>query len=70
MPGAAQAQDTVTIKAARILDGRGGTLTNAAIVVQGTKIVRIDPNPGKVTYDLGDMTVMSAAWRCGRRWGR
>jgi imidazolonepropionase-like amidohydrolase len=58
LPGALFAQDTITIKAARILDGKGGTLTNAAIVVQGSKIVAIDMSPQRVTYDLGDMTLM------------
>jgi imidazolonepropionase-like amidohydrolase len=52
------AQDTITIKAARILDGTGKTVTDAAIVVQGSKIVRIEPRPQHVTYDLGDMTLM------------
>jgi imidazolonepropionase-like amidohydrolase len=57
-PAGAVAQDTVTIKAARILDGKGATLTNAAVVVQGTKILRIEQSPQRVTYDLGDMTLM------------
>jgi imidazolonepropionase-like amidohydrolase len=57
-PAAALAQNTVSIKAARILDGKGGSLTNAAIVVQGSKIVGIEQSPRKVTYDLGDMTLM------------
>ncbi len=55
---AASAQDTITIKAARVLDGKGGVLTNAAVTVQGSKIIGIDRNPGRVTYDLGDMTLM------------
>lgn len=55
---AASAQDTITIKAARVLDGKGGVLTNAAVTVQGSKITGVDTNPGPVTYDLGDMTLM------------
>lgn len=50
----------VTIKAARVLDGRGGVLQNAIITVQGSKIVSIgqDPGPNPITYDLGDATVL------------
>ena len=58
VPGAAFAQEPVSIKAARVLDGKGGILMNAAVVVEGSKIVRIDPNPTTVTYDLGDATLM------------
>lgn len=58
VPGAAAAQGTITIKAARVLDGKGAVITNAAVVVRGSKIVGIERNPGRVTYDLGDMTLM------------
>jgi imidazolonepropionase-like amidohydrolase len=58
LPGSLFAQETITIKAARILDGKGAVFTNAAVVVQGSQIVRIDRNPTRVTYDLGDMTLM------------
>jgi imidazolonepropionase-like amidohydrolase len=58
LPTSVFAQEIITIKAARILDGKGATLTDAAIVVQGSKIVRIEPRPQRVTYDLGDMTLM------------
>ena len=49
---------TVTIRAARVLDGRGQILANAVIEVQGTKIVKIDQRSGPVTHDLGDATLM------------
>jgi imidazolonepropionase-like amidohydrolase len=58
LPAAVLAQEPITIKAARILDGKGATLTNAAIVVRGPKIVGIEQSPRSVTYDLGDMTLM------------
>jgi imidazolonepropionase-like amidohydrolase len=48
----------ITIRAARVLDGRGATLTNAVVEVQGAKIVKIDQRTGPVTYDLGDATVL------------
>src|SRR5437762_2977157 len=49
---------TLTIKAARIIDGRGHVTKNAAVVVDGDKIVRIDPRPARADYDLGDRTLM------------
>lgn len=53
-------QDTapLTIRAARLLDGRGQTLTNAVIEVRGNRIVRIDQRTGPVTHDLGSATLM------------
>src|SRR6266705_578656 len=49
---------TLTIKAARVIDGRGHVMQNAAVVVDGDKIVRIDPHPTRADYDLGDRTLM------------
>jgi imidazolonepropionase-like amidohydrolase len=59
-PAAALAQqDTIVIRAGTILDGKGAVLRDTAIVVQGSKIVRIDPKAvGGVTYDLKALTVM------------
>jgi imidazolonepropionase-like amidohydrolase len=62
-PAVLIAQDqTVRIHAATILDGTGGVLRNATIVVQGSTIAAIDTsNAGagaNVTYDLGALTVM------------
>ncbi len=48
----------VTIRAARVLNGRGQTLTNAVVEVRGTRIIRIDERPGPVTHDLGNATWM------------
>jgi len=48
----------ITIKAARILDGRGNVVRNGAVVVDGTKIVRIDKHPSHADIDLGDRTLM------------
>jgi imidazolonepropionase-like amidohydrolase len=48
----------ITIRAARVLDGRGGTVTNSVIEVQGSKITRIDQRTGPVTHELGDVTVL------------
>ena len=48
----------ITIRAARVLDGRGNTMRNAVVEVQGSKITAIDQRTGPVTYDLGDVTVL------------
>ncbi len=49
---------TITIRAARVLDGRGKTIANGVVEVQGTRIVKIDQRTGPVTHDLGDATLM------------
>ncbi|HKP82544.1 MAG TPA: amidohydrolase family protein [Pyrinomonadaceae bacterium] len=48
----------IVIAADSVLDGKGGVLRNTRIVVEGSKIVRIDPNAGPVTYDLRGLTVL------------
>ena len=56
--GRGGAGQTIAIRAARLLDGRGKTLANGVIEVQGSKIVTIDQRSGPVTYDLGDATLL------------
>ncbi len=49
------------IRAARVIDGRGHVTEDAAVVVEGSKILRIVPNAKtltNVTIDLGDKTIM------------
>jgi imidazolonepropionase-like amidohydrolase len=48
----------IVIAADTVLDGKGNVLHNTRIVVEGSKIVRIDPNAGPVTYDLRGLTVL------------
>jgi imidazolonepropionase-like amidohydrolase len=55
--GSLEAKEIV-IRAARVIDGRGAIIRNAAVVVDGSKIVRIDKNPTRADYDLGDRTLM------------
>ena len=55
--GFAQTQ-SVTIRAARAVDGRGKVITNAVVEVRGDKIVAVDQRSGPVTYDLGNVTVL------------
>jgi imidazolonepropionase-like amidohydrolase len=53
----AQSQPT-TIRAARVLDGKGRVLTNATVEVRDGKIAAVDQRTGPVTYDLGDATLL------------
>lgn len=55
---AAQTPQTITIRAARVLDGRGNVLTNATVEVRNDTIVAVDQRSGPVTYDLGAVTLM------------
>ncbi len=48
----------VVIRARRVIDGRGAIIRDAAVVVDGSKIVRIDKNPKSADYDLGKRTLM------------
>lgn len=48
----------IIIAADTILDGRGNVLHKTRIVVQGGKIVGIDPKAQPVTYDFHESTVM------------
>ncbi len=50
--------DLLVLKAQRILDGRGAVHRNAAVVIDGSKIVRIDDHPARFDRDLGNRTIM------------
>jgi imidazolonepropionase-like amidohydrolase len=50
--------ERVVIAVSRLLDGKGEIVTNTRIVVEGSRIVAIDPNAGPVTYDLRGRTVL------------
>ena len=53
------AQDApIVIKAGTMLDGKGGTRRNAAIVVQGTRIARVENAAATATYDFSGLTVL------------
>ena len=53
----AQPKRTV-IQVGTLLDGRGGVIKNTRIVVEGTKIVRLDPKAKPVDFDLSRFTVL------------
>ena len=48
----------IVIAASTVLDGKGQVLHNTRIVVEGSKIVAIDPKAGPVDYDLRGLTVL------------
>ena len=55
--GAAQSTDTV-VRAARIVDGKGGVLANGAVTIREGRIVSVGPARGTATVDLGALTLM------------
>lgn len=48
----------IVIAADVLLDGKGHVVRNTRIVVEGAKIVAIDPKAGPVDYDLRGLTVL------------
>jgi imidazolonepropionase-like amidohydrolase len=48
----------IVIAASAVLDGKGGVLHNTRIVIEGSKIVAIDPTAEPVDYDLRGLTVL------------
>src|ERR1051326_5682678 len=48
----------LVIRAPRLIDGRGHLLRDAAVVVDGGKIVAVDEHPKHVDIDLRDATLM------------
>ncbi len=56
---AAQARPTVTVRAARVLDGKGAVLRNATVEIAEGKIVGADQRTVAVAGDpLADITVL------------
>jgi imidazolonepropionase-like amidohydrolase len=48
----------IVIAAGTVLDGTGHVLHHTRIVIEGSKIVAVDPKAGPVDYDLRGLTVM------------
>src|SRR2546429_8368773 len=48
----------IVLRAAALIDGKGGVMRNVNIVVQGPRITRIDAGAQGTTYDLKGLTVM------------
>jgi imidazolonepropionase-like amidohydrolase len=51
----------IVIAASAVLDGKGRVLRDTRIVIEGDKIVALDPKAGPVDYDLRGLTV-SPGW--------
>ena len=59
IPILASAQTSVTVRAGRLIDGRGATRQNVDIVIDGKRIARITSAArGNATYDLSRLTIM------------
>ena len=48
----------IVIAASTVLDGKGHIMHDTHLVVEGSKIVAVDPNAGPVDYDLRPLTVL------------
>jgi imidazolonepropionase-like amidohydrolase len=48
----------IVLAVSTLLDGKGGVLHNTRIVIEGSRIVAIDPKAGPVDYDLRGLTVL------------
>jgi imidazolonepropionase-like amidohydrolase len=57
-PQRLQRHKRIVIAASTMFDGKGGVLHNTRIVVEGAKIVAIDPKAEPVDYDLRGLTVL------------
>jgi imidazolonepropionase-like amidohydrolase len=59
IPSQAPSQNKrIVIAASAVLDGKGRMLRNTRIVIEGSKIVMLDPKAGPVNYDLRGLTVL------------
>jgi imidazolonepropionase-like amidohydrolase len=48
----------ITIHVGTLLDGKGGVQRNTTVVVQGSKILKLDPSAANPTYELGTLTML------------
>ena len=55
---AQQSTPSTVIRSARLIDGRGNVLSGGAVAVQDGKIVSVGVTTGRVTHDLGNLTLM------------
>src|SRR5438552_5030158 len=59
LSGIGRAQERpIVIRAATLIDGKGGVTRNVSIVVQGSRIARVQASAQGTTYDLKELTVM------------
>ena len=61
-PSVVVAQARIVVRAGRLIDGKGGTRENVALVIEGSRIARItsgdDTTTGPITYDLQQLTLL------------
>src|SRR5581483_10897360 len=57
-PAFGQPSPIITVHAPLILDGRGSILKNKTLLVQGTRILRVDPATKGNVYELTGLTLM------------
>ena len=55
---AAETNRRLVIAASTVLDGKGNVLHDTRIVIEGAKIIAIDPKASPVNYDLRGLTVL------------
>ena len=55
---AAQAPPDVTIRAGRLLDGRGGSRQDVVLTIRDGKIASVGQSPARVTHDLSKYTLL------------
>ena len=56
--GARQNDSGMTIRAAQVIDGRGGSIKNAHVSIKDGKIVSVGAASGAPTVDLGSLTLL------------
>lgn len=49
---------TIVLRATTVLDGKGGVIRNTAVVIENSKITRLDPAARGTTFDLSGLTLM------------
>jgi imidazolonepropionase-like amidohydrolase len=49
---------SIVLRATTVLDGKGGVVRNTSVVVENSKIARLDPGARGTTFDLSGLTVM------------
>jgi len=57
-PVFAQPAPLITVHAPLILDGRGGVIKNKTLLIQGSRILRVDPATKGNVYELTGLTLM------------
>jgi imidazolonepropionase-like amidohydrolase len=58
LPQAPATNKRIVIAAGTVVDGKGRVLHDTHVVIEGSKIIAIDPKAGPVDYDLRGLTVL------------